>query len=222
MSRSDNNEPYASFPWSAIDTLFSAFLIDVLHHAVNVPGAEVFLYRDPSEPLDEFLYPMRDFVRFRELVGEKYSSQVRNAIDKTFAEGFQRVIVLLDNHPTLLSGYFTTVLEQLTHEDECIVVGPTVEGRCFLLGMKGNQSDLLENSVEDPLDKPQLLMERLCALDGVLFLTPQRYSINSGFNLARVREELNTLDINDGEFPARTFNVFKSFEKKYRLKHPAR
>src|SRR5260221_11332488 len=97
MTRTDNNEPYASFPWSAIDTLFSAFLVDVLHHTVNVPNADVLLYRDRTEPLDEFLYPMRDFVRFREVVGEKFSAQVRNAIDKAFSEGYQKVIVLLDN-----------------------------------------------------------------------------------------------------------------------------
>ena len=222
ISRTDSSEPYASLPWDDLDALFSSFIVDILDHACSVPDADVLFYRNPSEPLDEYLYPLREKITFCDLQGETFAEQVYAAVEKTFADGYSRVIVLLDNHPTLSSKFFGRVFEQLKYEDDCVVVGPTVEGKCFLVGMKGNSSEVFHCTDEDPVTKPFVLLERLCRLEGVLFLTQQRYVLDSGFNLARLKDELVSPGVRAKEFPKRTYEIFKSFDKKYRLKYSLR
>jgi glycosyltransferase A (GT-A) superfamily protein (DUF2064 family) len=218
IARTDNSEPYASLPWGAIDALFSAFAVDVLTQACAVRDADVLFFRNPSDPLDEFLTPLRDNITFGDLTGGTFTEQVQAAVERAFAEGFDRVIALLDNHPTLTASLFERIFAQLKYEDDCVVLGPTAEGKTYLLGLKGHQGELLDTSKVDPLKKQHVLLRRLCGLEAVLFLTEQRYMLDSGFGLARLRAELDST-APSGAVAARTREVFKSFDKKYRIKY---
>ena len=218
ISRTDSSEPYASLPWGAIDTLFSAFLVDVLTHACDVQEADVLLYRNQAEPLDEFLTPLRERIVFGELADGKFSEQVHAAVDKTFGDGYKRVVAVLDNHPTISAKMFERMFAQLEYEDDCVVLGPTIEGKSFLIGVKANYGHLFDASTVDPLERQYVLLQRLCQLDAVLFLTEQRYLLDSGFSLARLREEL-ALSPAAESAAARTYEVFKGFDKKYRMKY---
>jgi hypothetical protein len=222
ISRTNSTEPYASLPWDDLDALFSAFTVDVLYHACGVPETDVMFYRNPSEPQDEYLYRLREEVKFRELQGEHFTAQVDDAVERAFSDGYYRVVVVLDNHPTLSPRFFGKVLEQLKYEDDCTVVGPTVEGKCFLVGLKGNHSGLFDSSQDNPLLKPFGLMERLCRLDGILFLTEPRYMLDSGFSLARLWSELQEPGVRDHYVAERSYEVFRSINKKYRLKYAMR
>lgn len=219
ISRTNGNEPYASLPWDDLDALFSAFAVDVLYHASGVPETDVFFYRNPSEPQDEYLYRLRDRVKFCELQGASFAEQVDEAVRKSFADGYHRVVAVLENHPTISSGFLARVIEQLKYEDECVVVGPSLEGKCFLVGMKGNHRDLFECEETDPLGRPYVLMERLCRFEGVLFPTEQRYMLNSGFNLARLWADIQEPWMREQGVAERTCEVFRSINKKYRLKY---
>ena len=114
--------------------------------------------------------------------------------------------------------FLARVVQQLAYEDDCVVVAPSLEGTCFLLGMKANHSSIFDKSDQDPLAKPNLLMKRLCRLESMLFLTQPTYSLNSGFSLARLKDELDAADGSSPDFPRRTYEMFRTFEKKYRLK----
>jgi glycosyltransferase A (GT-A) superfamily protein (DUF2064 family) len=221
ISRTDNSEPYASLPWGAIDTLFSAFLVDVLTHACEVQDVDVLFYRNQSEPLDEFLNPLRERMIFGELAEGKFSEQVNVAVEKAFGEGYNRLIVVLDNHPTISASMFERMFAQLNYEDDCVVLGPTIEGKTFLIGLKSHHEQLFDSSKVDPLERQYVLLERLCQLDTVLFLTEQRYMLDSGFSLARLREEL-AMSAGAEVAAARTYEVFKGLDKKYRMKYVLR
>ncbi len=222
ISRTDSSEPYASLPWDDVDKLFSAFLVDIIQSACRVPDTDVLFYRDPSEPLDEYLYPLRDKITFCNLEGGTFTEQVQSAVEKTFANGYSRVIVVLDNHPTLSAKAFMRIFEQLKYEDECVVLGPTIEGKTFLIGLKANQSQIFDEAEGDPLEQQFVLLERICQLEAVLFLIQQKYLLNSGFGIARLREELESAEVQESGVADRTYEVFKSFDKKYRMKHSLR
>ena len=221
ISRTDSSEPYASLPWGAIDTLFSAFVVDVLNHACEVPGTDVMYYRNAGEPLDEYVYRLRDKIVFADLPGGMFAEQVRYAVEKAFADGYGRVIAILDNHPTLSPKMFERLFAQLSYEDECVVVGPSREGKNFLIGLKTGYEDLFDSANADPLDRPYVLLERLCRLDALLFLTEPRYMIDSGYHLARLREEV-VLEEGAPLVAPRTQEVFRILDKKYRIRYSQR
>jgi hypothetical protein len=221
ISRTDSSEPYASLPWGAIDTLFSAFVVDVLNHASQVAGTDVIFYRNAGEPLDEFLYPLRDKVVFADLPGGTFAEQVRYAVEKAFADGYGRMIVVLDNHPTLPAKMFERIFAQLAYEEECVVVGPSREGKNFLIGLKAEYEGLFDTAGADPINRPNVLLERLCRLDALLFVTEQRYMIDSGYHIAKLREEV-VLPDGAPSAAARTQEVFRILDKKYRIRFSPR
>jgi hypothetical protein len=129
---------------------------------------------------------------------------------------------VLDNQPTYTARLFERLFHQLNYEHECAVVGPTIEGRCYLVGMKSDYNEIFESHAVDPTVKPYELVRRLCALPCELFLAHERYLLDTGHNLERLRRELEIPGLRDAGFPFRTNEVFNKFAKKYKLKYSLR
>ncbi|HYQ87299.1 MAG TPA: DUF2064 domain-containing protein [Bacteroidota bacterium] len=222
ITRSNQDEPYAALPWEDLDALFTALLGDVLEHACRLSDADILLYRHQADLSDDFLHPFGDRIKCSTLLNGSLTENVHHAVEAAFAGLYQRVVVLLENHPVLDTAFLAKIVQQLSYEDDCLVVGPALEGGCFLIGMKSNHSELFEKTDQDPLVKPNVLMKRLCGTDSILFLTQPTYLLDSGFSLARLKGDLDKTDGLSPGFPKRTYEMFKLIDKKYRLKKPAR
>jgi hypothetical protein len=222
MTRTNQDEPYAALPWEDLDALFTALLGDVLEHACRLSEVDVLLYRNQADLSDDFLHAFGDRIKCSTMVNGSLTENVHHAVEAAFASLYQRVVVLLENHPVMETQFLTKIVQQLSYEDDCLVVGPALEGGCFLIGMKTNHSELFEKTDQDPLTKPNVLLKRLCATDSILFMTQPAFLLNSGFNLARLKGDLDKADGSSPGFPKRTFEMFKTIDKKYRPKKPAR
>lgn len=219
ISRANGKEPYAALPWDDIDALFAACLCDVFDAAADTPDTDVFFYRKAGEPLDERLMRLRSRVTFCEVQGDLLSTQVEWALGEVFNRQYHNVLVVLDNSPTFTPRFFERTFAQLSYDDDCVVVGPTTEGIFSFIAMKSNHADIFNVTDGDPLTKPGVLLERLCAADCVMFPTATGYLLNSGTNLARLRKDVEAIDVRvEKFFPRRTADVFKKFDKKYKSK----
>jgi len=222
ITRSNQDEPYAALPWEDLDALFTALLGDVLEHACRLTEVDVLLYRHQGDLSDAFLHPFGDRIKCSTLVNGSLSENVHHAVEAAFASLYQRVVVLLENHPIMDTPFLAKIVQQLSYEDDCLVVGPALEGGCFLIGMKSNHSELFEKTDQDPLIKPNVLLKRLCTTNSILFVTQPTFLLDSGFSLARLKGDLDRADGLSPGFPKRTYEMFKMIDKKYRVKKPAR
>ncbi len=222
IHRSHGAEPFAALPWDDLDALFTAFVADLLGNAAKVAKADVLFYRNPASAVDEYLYQLEDRITIRESNGPSFSSQVCHAAQDAFAGGYQRIVTVLDNQPTLSPRLFSRLFEQLKYEHECFVVGPTAEGKCYLIGMKADHSEIFSPTGADPLVSPHELLRRLCQIPGELFLSPLRYLLDTGYNLERLFQELEAMEARGTSFPLRTYEMFKKFDRKYRTRYAAR
>jgi hypothetical protein len=219
IHRAHGHEPFAALPWEDLDLLFSALLSDLVMNASKVATADVLLFREPRFKLDPVIGDLGERVVLLEAVGSTQGEQTEDAIHKTFNRGYSRVLVVLDNQPTLRPADFERYLDQLHYEHECIVAGPSVDGQWFLLGMKADYGELFH---QDALGKKSELLRRLCKLPAEMFLVSPRYLLNSGINLQRLYRELESMQVRDSNFPQRTFDVFQKFDKKYRTRYALR
>lgn len=222
IHRSHGHEPFAALPWDDLDALFTAFVSDLLGNASKVAKTDVLFYKNPAMAVDEFLYQLGDRVTLCESNGASFSARVSHGVQDAFTRGYQRILVVLDNQPTLSPRIFGRLLDQLNYEHECLVVGPTTEGTYYLIGMKADQSEIFNVSGTDPLASPHELLRRLCRVPGELFLAPTRYLLDTGYNLERLYLELEATEMRDTSFPLRTYEIFKKFDRKYRTKYAAR
>jgi hypothetical protein len=224
LDRSRPNEPYVSLPWEDLDALYGAMVADLLQHACHYGEASVHFYRNPAEFSNDFLAPFRSTVQCFDLFGDSPAELFHHAIDTAFAARYSRVVAVIDNHPLLNPRFFKRVFDLLTYEDDCIVVGPTAEGRCSFVGMKSNYSWIFERleHLPDPITTPYAVLGRICETDALVFPTSTRYVLDSGFGLARLRSELETMSASAEDFPRRTQEIFRMFDKKYRVKKQAK
>jgi uncharacterized protein DUF2064 len=222
ISRTNLDEPYAKLPWEDLDALFTGLLGDLLEQACRLKDVDVLLFRKQSELSDDFLLPFQNRVKRLDEVHGSFGENVQHAVDQAFAGQYHRIVVLIDNHPVMDAPFLARVVQQLSYEDDCVVVAPSLAGTCLLVGMKSNHASLFEKTDHDPLAKPYLLLKRLCRLDTMLFLTEPTYSLDSGFSLARLKSELDAADGSSPDFPRRTYEMFRTFDRKYPVKKAAR
>lgn len=216
ITRTDQDEPYAALPWDELEVLFDSLLADTIENACQLIDTDVLLYCHPSKLSSEVLSPFRERIRVYVRQESLPVEQVQHAIENAFIEQYQRVLVLFDHHPTMSPKFLGKILHQLEIEDDCVVVGFTDEGQLLSIAMKNNHSILFENIDGNPLTKSDTLLARLSKLDVVVFSIPPSYFLDSGYNMAKMKKDLETLEEERNHFPQRTLTTFRMFDKKYR------
>ena len=218
IDRGGPNEPFAALPWDEIDALFTAMLSDVLESVSDLPRTDVLLYRAQTDISDEFVAGLGDRVKCFEVDGGSFPEQVQQAVDNTFTQGYHRVLVLLENNPLLQTMFLKRAFDQLSYEEDCFVVVPTIEGKCLLVGMKANHSNIFDNTEGDPIASAHVLLERLCTANANIFPAESRFSLDSGARLVRLRNEIETRAASNENYPTSTLEIFRRFDKKYTMK----
>jgi hypothetical protein len=190
---------------------------DVVERVLELGDTDVIVYHDGVEFSEDFAARFLKRVRCREVQGNTPAEKVRSASENAVADHYERFIVLTENQPVLSRHFFRHVLDQLTYEDNCAVIGPTFNKTWYLLGMKSDHSSLLGSLPGDSFLESASLVQWLCCSDAVLFPTHPRYSLNSAGYLERLSNEVKSLQDNGSDFPRRTFATLKMLEKNHKL-----
>lgn len=217
VQRSGKDDPFAGLPWTDFDSLFSAMFDDVLEQASRLHNTDIIVFRDQTEFSDEFLQRFTRSVKCFDIVGKTPGEQLKHAIESTIAQSYSRIVIILENHPLIDAPFLQRLFEQLQYEEECIILGPNVEGNFHLVALK-NSTPQFMSAGEDLASPADGILKRVCAVEAVLFLTAQRYSLSTGNNLLRLKNEITERIGQSSEFPHRTHATFSAFEKRYKLK----
>ncbi len=78
--------------------------------------------------------PARLFVQ----EGEDLGQRMRQAFEDRFREGYERVVIIGADSPTLPTGY----IEQALLSEKQVVIGPSTDGGYYLIGMRGKVTEL--------------------------------------------------------------------------------
>ena len=91
--------------------------------------------------------------------GESLGERMRRAFEDRFKEGYERVVIIGADSPTLP----TTYIEQALKSDKEVVIGPSTDGGYYLIGMQGKVTDIFEGV---PWGTDRVLSETLSVLKG--------------------------------------------------------
>jgi hypothetical protein len=144
--------------------------------------------------------------------------QMQQALMDAFQNKYQKVVLFLENNPLITRNRIRKVLNQLGFEDDCIVVGPTYDGKCYLLGMKSYHDSILRGEEGNPLQEANVLMKNICNISSFIFPLEPEYSYGVSVNLMDLRRRMEVLNKGSIEYPSRTHDIFKMFDKKYKLR----
>lgn len=142
-----------------ISLLSQAFTADTLASALSAPDTSVRLfYGDDPETVSSVnrivTYLKNRLEKERgesfdqrfdaiELPANRWGIKMEEAMKHCFSEGFERVIFMGSRSPTVTVALILQAIHEL--DDHDAVFGPTVEGRYYLLGMKGKYHSQLSD-----------------------------------------------------------------------------
>ena len=91
--------------------------------------------------------------------GENLGDRMRQAFADRFAEGYERVVIIGSDSPTLPAAYIAQALQS----EKEVVIGPSTDGGYYLIGMQGKVTDIFERV---PWGTDSVMSETLKALKG--------------------------------------------------------
>ena len=169
--------------------LYECFLADTLEMMRGLPAVLPKIVYLPQDAHHYFrkLAPDMDLFQQR---GESLGERLDNLLSDALLHGADKAVVINSDSPTLPATYLVQAFEQLTDAD--VVLGPTLDGGYYLIGMKKPHPHLLRNV---QMSTPNVLQDTLeiARISGVsVALLPEWYDVDTVEELHRLRNEIST------------------------------
>jgi rSAM/selenodomain-associated transferase 1 len=141
-------------------SLYHHFLRDSIEKICSVTGVDRFIgiASDPQTSYFEDVsrsHPIQLFLQEGDNLGER----MRRAFDDRFMEGYERVVIIGADSPTLPTAY----IKQALQSQKKVVIGPSTDGGYYLIGMQSKVTDIFEGV---HWGSDQVLSETLGVLKG--------------------------------------------------------
>ncbi|MCK5125027.1 MAG: DUF2064 domain-containing protein [candidate division Zixibacteria bacterium] len=132
--------------------LHQAFVADSINNALTLPDVDIKLFYSPKTETKKSVELILKYLKNR-LTGEKKSTLEENRIEvselgpgrwgikmdesfeRCFKQGYEKVLFIGSRTPTLTHKMIQSAIDVLDKKD--VAIGPTVEGRYYMLGFKG-------------------------------------------------------------------------------------
>jgi len=166
--------------------LYENFLLDTLEQMRKVEDAQhLIAYLDEPEYFQR-LAP--DFERIQQ-IGHDLGSRLDNALTECLSNGYERVIIMDSDSPTLPLEYLSDGFEKLSAAAD-VVLGPCDDGGYYLIGLKRPAPRLLR---EVQMSVPSVTADTIALAEeeGLHLVTlPSWYDVDDELSLLRLIQEL--------------------------------
>lgn len=168
--------------------LYEAFLHDALKQYQDL-GVAVRLYLSPpaGNP-DRKLAELVTSVHMQQ--GKELGERMQHAFLESFLAGYQRLVIVGTDHPTLPTAFVEQAFEALA-EPLSICLGPSEDGGYYLLGMNDLYPQLFQDMTYSHADVFQQTLERALTTNAALTVLPSWYDVDTPEDLYRLAAELD-------------------------------
>lgn len=168
--------------------LYEAFLWDSLEAYVGLP-AVVRLYLAPSSgDLPDGLVP--EDVSVHTQRGAGLGERMLNAFVETFVAGYERVVIIGTDHPTLPLAFVERAFAELA-SPLATVIGPSEDGGYYLLGMNEVYPQLFRGMTYSHPDVFEDTLQRVHTTPASLSILPTWYDVDTPAALRRLAADLD-------------------------------
>src|ERR1700752_3718276 len=168
--------------------LYECFFLDTLDQMRSVDGTQRVIAYLPLDAWDYFYRFARDF----ELVpqnGHDLGSRLDHALTEYLSQGYERVVIMDSDSPTLPSVYLSQALDALANGAD-VTLGPCDDGGYYLIGIKKPAPRLLR---EVQMSTPTVAADTIALAEeeGLrVSLLPTWYDVDDAASLLRLMKEV--------------------------------
>lgn len=135
---------------------------NLFHHVRNVSKTNKYLFYSELNEKDKIIKWVGRKFLFAHQDGESLGERMTNAFKKVFSHGNKRVVIVGSDIPDLSKEILQDAFNQLDNYD--IVIGPSVDGGYYLLGMKNFQPEIFKNIEYSKSDVLKKTIEKITSL----------------------------------------------------------
>lgn len=168
--------------------LYTAFLRDTIRQ-VRQLEVDVRLYLAPPLP-EGGVDALPTDVRLYEQRGDGLGERMRRAVRETLDDGYDQVVLLGSDHPTLPVSFLREAFGAL-EEPASICVGPTEDGGFYLLGTNAVYPQLFEEMSYSHSEVFDDTLARAGRTDAGLAVLPPWYDVDRPADLRRMLSDLD-------------------------------
>jgi len=122
--------------------------------------------------------------------GNDLAERLKGAFEQLFSLGYEQVVAIGADSPTLPPAYITRSFELLARAD--LILGPSVDGGYYLIGMRAPHPELFQEVAMGTERVLSQTLERACRTNLRVSLLPPWYDVDTQNDLERLRAELST------------------------------
>ena len=168
--------------------LARALLLDQLQNLAGFGGARLFIAFTPENAAGFFEgFIAQGFTCFAQR-GQSLGERMSHAFEHLFASGFENIILIGSDLPTLSVKFFQQAYAELEKSAD-VVLGPSGDGGYYLIGMKRMLPDIFENVA---WSSPDVLSQTIHKLDNLGLrheLLSEWYDIDTAKDLERLQSQ---------------------------------
>jgi rSAM/selenodomain-associated transferase 1 len=167
---------------------YRCLMLDTLELAARVQGVEHCVAYAPTGAHSYFQSLVPESFSLIPQQGADLGERLANTLADRFQHGYQKVVVMNSDGPTLPLPYLEQAFRQLQHHDVSLGMGH--DGGYYLIGMKQMQPELFENIA---WSSDRVILQTLDAcrrLQLKVYRLPQWYDVDVGEDLQRLRSDL--------------------------------
>jgi uncharacterized protein len=153
------------------------------------PGLSLVLCHTPADAGEEFECVERGGSLMLAQRGDDFGARLQNCFADLFAAGYEAVVVMDADSPTLPVEHLLAAFYEL-RDERTVVLGPARDGGYYLIGLRRLHAVLFEDihwGTEAVLAETR---ERALAVGLELKLLPEWYDVDTPEELGRLRREL--------------------------------
>lgn len=170
--------------------LYTCFLRGSLDNIRQVENVDRFVGVAPSNESGFFTGALGSDIRMFVQEGEHLGDKMRSAIQDRFAEGYERVVIIGSDSPSLPVSYINWAVGS----DKDIVLGPSTDGGYYLIGMRGKVLEVFKDVNWGTETVLQETCEHLVQNGANLELLPVWYDVDTPEDLKFFKTHLELIE----------------------------
>jgi len=191
--------------------LYTRFLEDSIQKIGRVKSVDRFIGVYPADASGFFSrlggeFPLQIFSQEGKDLGEK----MLNAFQKRFLEGYEQVVLIGSDSPSLPVAY----IEQALDSTKDLILGPSTDGGYYLIGMSGKPVDVFAGVAWGSDTVLAQTLDRLKQTGNSLHLLPPWYDVDHPQDLKFLKTHLELIERSGREGAGGTWKFLKGLDLK--------
>jgi len=171
--------------------LYRCFLLDTFDLVSGLRGITVFVAYFPLAAEGVFRAMAPPTFELMPQRGSDLAERLSNAFEQLFPSGYERVVAIGADSPTLPPAYIERSFQLLARAD--LVLGPSADGGYYLIGMKASHPELFQGVAMGTERVFRETLERARQASMRVSLLPSWYDVDTPNDIKRLLAELRAV-----------------------------